>query len=289
MTLVSSTHDKQGVRLVIDSIRSFGGPMRDRPIWIFETDPQNAPCADLEERGTRIFPLELPQALGDYLFATKVFACARAEEMAGPEVRSLIWINQDCLIIRPPLMFDLDRDFDAALRPVHIRNVGIPADQSVDQFWKKIYETLGVKDVEITVESFVDKERIRAYYNSHAFAVNPGRRLLRSWSEHFAALVLDQDFQSGPCADKLHKIFLHQAVLSAVIVVSLDPARIRNLPPEYNYPYNLHQEVAPEHRASALNDLVCIAYEERSLDPTAINDVGINEPLKSWLSARHLS
>ncbi len=260
--------------------------MRNHPIWLFEADPLNVPCGDLKETGLHVFPLELPPPARNYIFAGKVFACARAEEMAGAEVRSIVWLSHDCLVIQPPLLFNLGRTFDAAVRPVHIRNVGIPADAPLDLYWERVYKTLGVEDIEVTVESFVDRERIRAYYNSHAFAVNPAKGLLRRWSDSFATLVDDETFQSGPCADRLHKIFLHQAVLSAVMVVSLDPARVRNLPPEYNYPYNLHQSVAPERRASVLNDLVCIAYEDRSLNPSAVTDLRIDEPLKSWLSTR---
>jgi hypothetical protein len=56
------------------------------------------------------------------------------------------------------------------------------------------------------------------------------------------------------------------------------------LPPDYNYPYNLHQSVPPDRRAAALNDLVCIAYENRLLDPNQVDDIAIHEPLRSWLS-----
>jgi hypothetical protein len=32
-----------------------------------------------------------------------------------------------------------------------------------------------------------------------------------------------------------------------------------------------------------LNDLVSITYEDRSLDPAIVDDIGIREPLRSWL------
>jgi hypothetical protein len=70
------------------------------------------------------------------------------------------------------------------------------------------------------------------------------------------------------------------------VVTLLDPERIRMLPPDYSYPYNLHQVVPPDRRALALNDLVSIAYEDRSLDPDVVDDIAIHEPLRSWLSVR---
>jgi len=285
LILASTANQISGARLLIDSIRSFGGTMSHYPVWLFEADPQKAPCKDLESEGVRVLSLTVPDSVRHYWFADKVYVCARAEELAAPEVQSLIWFSPDCLIIKPPLLFDLGPSLDAAMRPVHIRNIGLPARDPVDDFWKKIYETVGVEDMETTVESFVDQERIRAYFNSHAFAVNPSKGVLRRWFTCFESLVCDKQFQSGPCRDKRHQIFLHQAVLSALIVALLDPQRVRSLPPQYNYPYNLHQSVSTDRRALALNDLVCIAYEDRRLDPSVMDDITIKDPLRSWLSA----
>jgi len=65
----------------------------------------------------------------------------------------------------------------------------------------------------------------------------------------------------------------------------LDWERIRILPAEYNYPYNLQSRVPPERRARALNDLVTVACEDRSMDPAAMDDIEVREPLLSWLAA----
>jgi hypothetical protein len=286
LVLVSAVDQLSRARLVIDSIRSFAGPLRQAPVWVFELDPQGAPCQDLEASGVRVLPLTVPDTVRHYWFAGKVYACARAEELVAPAVRSLVWVSTDCLIIQPPLLFDLAPSFDAAVRPVHHRNVGLPAAGPVDDFWHGVYEAVGVQDVELTVESFVGAQRLRAYFNSHAFAVNPARGLLRRWFECFESLVCDLEFQAGPCQDVQHQVFLHQAVLSALIATALDPQRVRILPPEYSYPYNLHQSVPEERRARALNDLVFIAYEDRSLDPNEVDDIHIHEPLRSWLSTR---
>jgi hypothetical protein len=311
-TLVGTVHERAGAHLLLDSIRSFGGDLSQCPIWVFETNPQGAPCRGLVRSGVEILPLQVPETTRHYYFAGKVAACARAEELTTASVRkqtsvftrtnegmpSLAWMAADCLVIQPPLLFHLGRHpapngaaldaaaFDAAVRPVHVRNVGLPATGPLDSFWQGIYGAVGVPDVETTVESFVDRQQLRAYHNSHAFAVNPSLGILRRWSELFEALVCDREFQARACQDGRHQVFLHQAVLSALLATSLEPARVRLLPPEYNYPYNLHSSVPAEWRARALNDLVCIAYEDRSLDPAVVDDIAIREPLRSWLAAR---
>ena len=101
-----------------------------------------------------------------------------------------------------------------------------------------------------------------------------------------APLLADADFQASACADDLHRIFLFQALWSALLTAELPRERLRLLPPDYNYPYNLHGRVAPERRAAALNELTSLTYEGRSLAPELVQDVEIREPLRSWLAAR---
>lgn len=224
----------------------------------------------------------------EYELAGKVYACARAEDLARKAgTGSLVWIAPPCLVVKPPVLFVLGRGFDAAVRPVHVRNVGIGATEPLDDYWRRVYEAAGVLDTEATVESFIDGQRLRAYFNTHAFAVNPAEGLLTEWFKCFESVVADEDFQSGPCRDLERKVFLHQAIFSALVASALQADRIRILPPVYNYPYNLQGAVPPERRAKALGDLVVAVYEERSLDPAEVADIEIGEPLRAFL-ARHV-
>ena len=208
LTLARTTSERSYARILIDSIRSFGGILSHCPIWLFEANRQKASCDSLEGMDVQIFSLSVPDTVRHYYFADKVYACAQAEEMATPRAQSLIWIDPACLIIKPPLLFNLSQSSDAAVRPVHIRNVGLPPTEPLDGFWKKICETVGVHDIQTTVETFVDAQRIRSYFNSHAFAINPSKCLLRQWFECFEALVCDEEYQRGACQDESHQIFL---------------------------------------------------------------------------------
>lgn len=286
LTLVQTPSQRAYARVLIDSIRTFGGELRHCPVWLFEADPQNVPDPYWESENVQIFPLDVPEAVGQYYFANKVFACAQAEQMAESGVRSLIWIDPECLIIKPPLLFDLGKSFDAAVRPVHIKNVGLLPTEPLDGFWQKIYEVMGVHDVPRTVETFVGGQQIRAYFNSHAFAINPAKGLLRLWFDRFAALVTDEAYQKAACQDVLHRVFLHQAVWSVLLVTALESERICILPADYNYPYNLHHTVPMDRRAAVLNELVCITYEDRTLAPDLVDDIELLEPLRAWLSDR---
>lgn len=274
-------------RIVVESLRAFGGPLRNCPVWAFVLDPGRVSRSLPGIGGVHRFPLILDKGCPPYPFAEKVYACARAEEMAGPEIRSLVWLSLDCLIVNPPLLFDLgpahDRaPADAAFRPVHHRNVGSPAHEPLDGFWQGIYQALGFDDMPYTVESFADRQTLRPYFNTHCFAFNPAVGLGRAWWEHFQAMVTDEVFQSGPCRDELHQIFLHQAILSTLVAKLLPWERVRLLPPEYNYPLNLLTAMPPDRRATTLNSLVNAVYE----DAFPWGEIEIQEPLRSWLLER---
>ncbi|KAF0107055.1 MAG: hypothetical protein FD146_2165 [Anaerolineaceae bacterium] len=269
------------VRLMIDSLRTFGGDLADAPFWVFAPDPE--PVRAFETGATRLLPLTVPDLVAAYPFGRKVAACARAEQLAPAGTRSLVWVDAAYLFCQPPTLFALGADFDAAFRPAHIRNVGLPPSEPLDAFWGGICAALGVDDVPGAVTSFVDGQLLRTYFNSHAFAVNPALGLMRRWYELFQQLVGDAAFQSAACADDIHQIFLFQALLSALVASSVEPARVRILPPACNYPCNLHERVPAEKRPAALNDVVSFAYEECDIRPGALTGIEVREPLRAWL------
>jgi hypothetical protein len=274
-------------RIVIESLRTFGGALCDCPVWAFVLDERRLAQALPGMPAVEQFPLDLDQSCPPYPFVEKVFACARAEELAGPEIRSLVWLSLDGLIINPPVLFDLSRSSgaspaEAVFRPVHIRNVGSPTQESPDDFWQGIYRALEIGELPGTVESFVDRQTLRPYFNTHCFAFNPAAGLGQAWWEIFKALVPNQGYQQAVCQDELHRVFLHQAVLSTVVVKRLAWERVRLLPPEYNYPLNLLGKIPPERRAASLNHLVNAVYEEAF----PWGEIEIEPPLREWLSER---
>ena len=282
-TWVRSAWQRECIRVLVESIRTYGGPLSSSEGWVFEIDPENVPCGDLAGTGVEIIPIEVPDDLNTFYYGDKVYAAAQAEELADSEYSSLLFIAAENLIIQPPDLFYLSDSVDAAVRPVHIKNVGLSVADPVDLFWAGVYRAVGVEHVRGIVESFIEGDSIWAYYNSAAFSVDPSCGLLRRWLEYFRELVLDGEFQAQACQDDLHKVFLHQAVLSTLIDKMIPAGRLRILPAEYIYPYNLHADAPLAKRARSLNELVSIYYEGRSLAPGEIVDIDVQEPLRSWM------
>ncbi len=119
----ASQHNTEDIGLLINSLRAFGGELAEAPFWIF-TKNQDANIQP-NDGLNRLVNLEVPIDVSAYPFGTTVAACAQAEVMVSTQTNSLVWIDPSCLIIQPPELFELGSAFDAAFRPVHIRNIGL--------------------------------------------------------------------------------------------------------------------------------------------------------------------
>lgn len=139
LILFRTQADEHLARIVIEGLRAYGGSLRDCPVWAFVSDPDRVWHALPGLEGVRCLPLALPKSCPPYPFGEKAYACARAEELAGLEVRSLVWLSLDCLIVNPPLLFYLGPTPEVgaaavAFRPVHHRNIGSLAHEPLDAF-----------------------------------------------------------------------------------------------------------------------------------------------------------
>jgi hypothetical protein len=285
-TLIVGDQQERNARLLVESLRAFGGPMSACPVWALYPDLSSASSETWQNlEDVRLLPLGDVHARR-YWFSLKVHAGARAEELAGPEVRSLVWLAPENLIVQPPLLFDLDAPQNAraaaAFRTVHHSNVGSPAQEPLDAFWATVYQSVELDEAPYTTRSYIDDRELRPYWNTHCFAIDPALGLLRAWRQGFRALVDDAAFQAGPCQDVAHQVFLHQAVLCALLTRQLPEAKIRALPPEYSYPLHMHDQVPATERATTLNELVCAVYE----DVLPLEGLTVREPLRSWLDER---
>lgn len=273
--------------LLVDSLRTFGGDLARCPVWLIQGGAVISSPRMKGQDGLRVIPQGFDRNLRKYIFSSKVSACSQAEALAEKEgVSTLVWLSSHSLVLAPPEQFLLSGALRAALRPVHIRNVGSPADEPIDAFWQKVYRAVGLDEAGYAVESLVDGELLRPYYNTHILSVDPSAGILRQWRDRFMALVSDESFQSAACEDANHRIFLHQAVFSALVVKMLGRGGIRELPMEYSYPLHLHEQIPRDRAAGNLNQLVVPVYEDYYGIPEAIDEIEVLEPLGSWLKER---
>jgi hypothetical protein len=120
---------------------------------------------------------------------------------------------------------------------------------------------VGIDKAPFTTESFADAQPIRPYSDSHCFSIDPAKAVCRAWWALFQELACNAAFQAGPCRDELHRVFLHQAILSALVARNVPRARLCLLPPSYSYPLHMHDQVPPDRRAPSLEELICPVHK----------------------------
>jgi hypothetical protein len=298
VTYVHFPYQERAAAALVDCIRTWGGEYRDSPIYVVVTNPDRLKTG-FEAKNVIQVPLKLDEPALSFPYAIKACAAAEVEGMVAGKVRSLAWFDPETLLFGPPEEMNLGAGIAAAVAPVQFINTGQPPDEPVDAYWGPIYARVGLDPEKIfTVETRVDRRRIRAYLNCGMFAVRPEKGLLRDWARIQDELLRDREYMGAAITDPVHRTFLHQAVITSVIAARLERGEIRIFSKAYNYPVFCHgldfspqtggaYRVPADIRAAKLNDLVSVFYESLfrqhpdwpSLIPPA------DEPLRSWLAA----
>jgi hypothetical protein len=295
VTYVGAPYQEAAAAMLVDSIRTWGGEYRNCPIYVVLTDPKTHGIR-LKDKNVELIPLKLEGLVLDYPFAAKAYAAAKVEELIAGKVRSLAWFDPETLLFRPPREMDLEDGISAAVAPVQFVNTGQAENETVNAYWAAIYKrcNLDLKKL-FVVETGVDCKKIRAWLNCGIFAVRPDRGLCREWAKVLDEFLHNQEYQRTAIADAIHKTFLHQAVISTLIVSRLDRREIRMFSFGYNYPLYCHgldfkvaagTYTVPAHKkAKKLNDLTSVFHESFWYKhPDWMSFIpAVEEPLKKWL------
>lgn len=276
------------VLVLVESIRSLAGSLFDSPVLVFVPDVEYCQASDVQLRiealGAEVIHFGVDQKALDFRFAAKTFAAGVAEERAEDLTSALMWMDPDTLILQDPNILLPDTDTDLCYRPVHITNIGSRFDEPIDAFWQTIYAHCGVpNDALFPMYTCARRDRIRPYVNAGSLVVHPERGLLRAWAKWFGQLYKDSVMQPFYLKSNLYEIFVHQAVLSGVVMATVERSRMRELPEFANYPMHLHGDYVGGRRPKRLNDLITCRYEH-PFEAVNWNEViPVDEPLKSWI------
>jgi hypothetical protein len=279
VTYVSDSLQERAASRLIRSIRERAGIYRKCMIYVVLGDHKNYPCKSLTGPGIKLLPIEISQKYYSYPLVYKAFACAMVEQLAGAGIKTLAWFDPSSLVLKEPSALDLSDDKDAAVRPVTLVNtIGESPHSSPGAYWQRIYELLRVDYKNVPVlRTIADETEVRAYYNCEIFSFDPSAGICSRWKEVLIKLLDDKIFQSKACVSPLQKLFLHQAVLSAVLSAEKTLQNIRDLPLSHSYPFNQHSMLADSVKAGSMDEITCLILDY------------INEKDKNWLSGFTIS
>jgi hypothetical protein len=113
--------------------------------------------------------------------------------------------------------------------------------------------------------------------------VRPEAELLRAWHDAFFRVYRTPAFERF-YQDRRYAIFVHQAILSGVLLSAVERQAMQELPTTYNYPLHLYAEDTTGDRPEALDELVTCRYEAWT-DLQAL-PLAAGEEYRAWLGAR---
>jgi len=291
VTYVSDNIQERSTRAFIKSVREFGGKYRDSKIYILLADPINFPCESLKAENVILLPLKMDPEFRGYPLAIKAFAAAQVEQIVKDDVLSLGWFDPATLVLNSLDELDLENQYSAAIRPVSLLNtIGIAPGSEPNDYWSSIYNELGLNYKNVPAyETVVDEKPIQAYFNCEIFSVDPRLGIFTEWAKVLTKFLKDAEYQKNVCNTFLRRLFLHQAVLSGVIISKVDPGDIKPLSIKTGYPFNQHERLSNKKKIKSLDELSAIIFDYQwDRNPRWREKIPAKERLSDWLTDTYI-
>jgi len=285
-------HEGPEMDIYFESIRKFAGELSNAPIWGFTTKTEEEISERvkkiLKENNVKINYVEIDPEVKKFPFTAWICSAALAEKLAEDKTEFIAWLDINSFFIQEPKEFLLEDGKNLGYRPVHHTLIGSKYDEPLDPFWKIIYSKLQVTDeLVFPMQTHIDGNTLRPYINSGFMVIRPKKGLLRNWWENYKKMYNDPIFQDFYKKDDLYITFIHQAVLSALILTTFRKEEMHEFPFDYNYPLNLYDEIEEKYKADSINDLVhSRIYIDKLLPPEKLEKFPITGELKKWLAEK---
>ncbi|NDJ24627.1 hypothetical protein GS682_23880 [Nostoc sp. B(2019)] len=240
--------------LLAESIRKFGGKLKDTPISSFHPrkgEPISSQTIKLFD-SLKVCHQQIILNIDyqDYYLANKIVTSAYAEEHI--DAKFLVFLDSDKCFFAEPQEFLLPINYNIGLRPEYGKGIGSEGKNDIqDDYWQKLYKLLDIKQ-EIFVRTPIANKKIRGYWNSGIVVARKEAGFFTAWKNNFEK-VMQQKLEPPQ-----GNYFTEMAVLSAT-ACSMAEA-LYTFSPSYSYPLPLHNRLAKEYKLNSFDEIVSIHY-----------------------------
>jgi hypothetical protein len=245
---------EQEALLMVESLRRYGGSLKDTPLYSYQVragrEIAESTVKGLESFGVQHQALILNSRYPNYPLANKPLLCAHVEQEIDAEM--IVFLDSDLVFFSEPKEFLLPADYDLGIRPEHNKMIGSSgAADPNNAFWDELHAIAQVKN-DLYVMTTVDRQEIRAFFNSGVVAVRRSAGIFTAWKENFEKLVSTKDVSSI----NKENFYFEQSMFSATVCAVTD--KIWYFSPGYNYPIHFHNRIIDTERRESFDQIVCI-------------------------------
>jgi len=289
-TFAESEEQVEHVFILAESIRQFGGAVKDAPIYPYIGDYSDVDIEKAEERlrdlNVTVQSSSAPKEALWFYYAGKVYASAVAEKEAEKQASVLVWMDDDTIFLDEPSELLLPTDISFGYRPVMHNRSGTLYGTEPGPFWSRIYELLNVDYNKLfPMTTPADNQKIYAYFNAGLLVVRPEAGVLRAWVKDFEKLYKDSVL-AGMCQENVeHRIFLHQTALVGAAMNKLKQNEMTELSDKYNYPLFFEQMFGAVHEFGSIEGITTLRYDIyfRNPDPDWAEKLKGSSEKVEWL------
>jgi hypothetical protein len=252
--------------LLVESIRKNGGKLASSPIWLFFPGNQSDFSAfvwnRLNELKIKLIPINPDIIMPQVFFMREVIALTWAEKLIEGQEETLVWMDSNTIVLNEPDQYILPVNKQLGYKPVHHLLLGSRYEDPLDPFWSEIYNVCKVKPSRVfPMRPMIEDNLMRPYFNAGLLVTSANQDLFSTWLKFFKKILKNPVINALMIEDQRYAIFLHQAILSAVILNKFTPSQIYELTGSYNYPLHLWREDHTARRPASLEDCITIRHE----------------------------
>jgi hypothetical protein len=281
------------LKVMVESLRTFGGKYHNAPVWIYTTDElmtsESDALAKLASLNVEFRTNQAPQDATWFFLARKVFAASQAEKDAQGKAAILARLDTDTIFIQEPDEYLLPKGISLGYRPVFHRNINPLYNEPLDAYWTRAYQIMSIQ--QSTVYPMVtpaDGDTIRPYFQAGCVVVRPERCILRKWAEMFSVLYQDSVINELCKQDQRKKIFTFQVALTGSVLNNLDRSEMIQFSDRINYPIFFKEMFGAKRDFHDITNAVTVRYEHFFVNPPANWDNQLTGPADriAWIKER---
>jgi len=292
-TFVETPEEIVWAGVLVESLRTFGGRLKDAPIWVYASEEfraaESASLARLASLGADVRIGRADDRAIWYPLARKVFAAAQAEAEAAGKVGILARLDPDTIFLDEPEEFILPGGKDLGYRPVFHRTISPLYDEPLDAYWARAYELMGIQASEVfPVVTPADGDTIRAYFQAGCVVVRPERGTLRKWEAMLSLLAADPEIKEICGTDPRKRLFTFQVALAGAILKGLPRSALYAFSDRINYPIFFKELFGAKRDFHDLSGAVTVRYEQLFANPPPDWDKKLTGPADkvAWIKER---